>query len=439
MTFAAIILMTLLNLATAVYALRRYAHRETSLQFMFVIVWTVHYVLGSTLVLLSSEYTYTMVAFSEFETGYLLAQVAGQYFLWVYLFLLDSVRRKPVVYQPLRATALPFIILFLGLCSFFGLLLILQIGPDLYFSPELAIYRARLGELSAGVGYFYYLATFLISATLIAAAYALSNPRPRNYLIVLGALVVCAIVFVPLGGRGRIVNILLVIALAYVLTLRNFSFQRLLDKRLVGLVAGVFILSLIWGRLRESAEAQLPTSFAEIVYVYSVDTTRLQFQAFAFERFPAFDLSFGTHYVESFLGPFYAILSLEPVGLITNFSSAFYGEVIGAPDLQSAISPSFIGEAYLTLGVLGVILAPLLFFLIIQLARTLARAESAMSLAVIIYFFQFNMFHGGLYLTFDTLVVAVPVLLICNWLTAKARPQVRRSNGGRAMPPVAVP
>lgn len=430
MIFAAIVTITLLNLLSAVYVLRRYARRDTPLQFIFSIVWTVHYVVGNSLVLLSSELTYTLVEFSEFEVGYLAAQVAGQYFLWVYLLLLDSTRRAPAIYRPLRASGFPIILMTLGLTSVFGALFILQIGTDAYFSSELAIYRARLGEISAGIGYFYYLATFLISATLVAAAYALSNPRPRNYLMLLGALVVCAIVFVPLGGRGRIVNILLVTALAYLLSLRDFSLKRLLDKRLVGLGIGVFALALVWGLLRESSETELPTSMAEVIYAYSVDTTRLPFQAFAFERFPAFDLNFSTHYVEAILGPFYSIFSFEPVGLITQFSSAFYGEVVGAPDLKSAISPSFIGEAYLTLGMFGVLLAPFLFFLVIQFARLLARDDSAMSLAVILYFFQFNMFHGGMYQTFDTMVMAIPILLMCNWLTVKNSPQSRRTAVG---------
>lgn len=432
MILAAIYAFTLINAITAAYALRRYASRDSVLQFFFVLVWAIHYVIGNVLVLLSSGYTYTFVPFTEYQEGYIGAMVAGQYFLWVYLFLLDSTSKPVAEYRPLRVSALPIVLLFLAVTMAFGALLVLQIGVGTYFSQDLAQYRARLGEVSAGIGYFYYLATFLISATLIAGAYAISYPRARNIMIAVGALIVAGIVFVPLGGRGRLINIILVIALAYIVSWRDFRLSKLLDKRLIALVGAVFVLSFVWGALRESPDAELPSDFTQTVASLSIDTTRLPYQAFILERYPVSGVYYGTHYAESFLGPFYEAFGFEPVGLIQENSSRWFGETIGDPDIKSAISPSFLGETYLNFGLLGLIFAPFLFFAIMQAARALGRPDSAMSLAIVIYFFQFNLFHGGLYLSFDMLVITVPALLLCNLLTAHGpagRPQTRLATG----------
>ncbi|RSY81969.1 oligosaccharide repeat unit polymerase [Sphingomonas koreensis] len=437
MILAAIYVLTLVNAITVVHALRRYATRDSVLQFFFVLVWAMHYVIGNALALLSSTYTYTFVPFVEYQEGYLGAMVAGQYFLWVYLFLLDSTSKPVADYRPLRQSALPVILLFLAITGAFGVLLILRIGVGTYFSQDLAQYRARLGEVSAGIGYFYYLATFLISATLVAGAYAISYPRYRNIMIAALAVIAAGIVFVPLGGRGRLVNIVFVIALAYVISWRDFRLSKLFDKRLIALVVAVFVLSFVWGALRESPDAQVPTSFGQTTAALSVDTTRLPYQAFAFERYPVTGVYHGTHYAASLLGPFYEMIWFESADLIPEFSARWYGETIGDPNIKSAISPSFMGEIYLNFGLLGIILAPFLFFAIMQFARTLGRTDSAMSLAVAIYFFQFNLFHGGLYLTFDMLVITVPVLLLCNLLTERApvpRPRATPRAGWKPAP-----
>ena len=419
MILAAIYALTLVNALTAVYALRRYATRDSVLQFFFVIVWMMHYVIGNVLVLLSSDRTYNFVPFAEYEAGYLASMVAGQYFLWVYLFLLDSTAKPVAGYRPLRAASLPIVLLFLAITGAFGALLVLQIGVSEYFSQDLAQYRARLGEVSAGIGYFYYLATFLISATLVACAFAITNPRPRNIAIAVAAVIVAGILFVPLGGRGRLVNIVFVVALAYIISWRDFRLAKLFDKRLIALVGAVFALSFVWGTLRESREAVLPTDFTQVTASFAIDTSRLPFQAFVLERYPVSGVYYGIHYAESLMGPFYETFGFEPVRLIQQYSSRWYGETLGAPDLQSAISPSFLGETYLNFGFLGLVFAPFLFVAIMQGARALGRADNAMSLAIVIYFFQFNLFHGGLYLSFDMLVITVPALLVCNLLTER--------------------
>ncbi len=439
MILGAIYAMTLLNLLTAIYAVKRYASRDSVLQLFFVLVWAMHYVIGNVLVLLTSSLTYTFVPFGEYEGGYLAALVAGQYFLWVYLLLLDTVAKPIVSYRPIRESALPIILTLLGITGLFGALLVLQVGVASYFSQELAQYRGRLGEVSAGIGYFYYLATFLISMTLVAGAYAISHRRPRNFMIAAVAVLAAAIVFVPLGGRGRLVNIVLLFVLAYLISMRDLRLSKLLDKRLIALCAGIMGLSFVWGILRESADATLPTTVIQTLWSLSVDTTRLPYQAFSLERFPLTGVYLGTHYIESILGPFYRFVASEPVGLIPDFSARWYGETIGNPDIRSAISPSFIGEAYLNFGVLGVIFAPFLFFGLMQFGRLLGRDDSAMSIAVIIYFFQFNLFHGGLYLLFDILVLAAPVLLLCNVLTDRRPVGFARPRLPAPMPRVSLP
>jgi len=57
--------------------LRLFAQRKSALGLAFVVVWLLHYVVGNVVTLLSSERTYTLLDFREFESAYLMAVLAG--------------------------------------------------------------------------------------------------------------------------------------------------------------------------------------------------------------------------------------------------------------------------------------------------------------------------------------------------------------------------
>lgn len=420
MIFIAIILVTFLNVMTSAYCLKRYASRDSVLQLFFVIVWTLHYVVGNILVLVSRDYTFTFSSFENFSVAYLLSLVTGQYFLWIYIYLLDLTKKPVIQYVPLREDTRPLLLILFGASMFFAFLLIYLIGPSNYFSQEMAQYRARLGEYAfAGVGVYYYLAGFLLPATILIGAYTTAYRKPLNILLVIVAIGVSLLAFVPLGGRGRIVNILLVLLLNFIILRGEFRISKLITARTIAFFGTLMAVSYIWGRLREGPTAEVSSDFQQIAYSLSIDMTRLPPQAFILDRYPVGGTYFGVHYLESLLGPFYPLTKLPSVGLIPELSSQWYAETIWFADLKSAISPSFIGEIYLNFGVFGILLAPFLFFLIVRGAVALGNEQSALSIAVVIYFVQFLLFHGGLYALFDMLVLTVPLLLFTRYFSER--------------------
>lgn len=413
MTLIAILFVTFINVMTSFYLIKRYSSKETVLQLCFVLVWTVHYVVGNILVLVSRDFTFIYSRFEYFETSYLIALVIGQYFIWTYLFLLNRSKDAGSSYVPLRERSRPALFILLFASMFFGFLLIYLIGPSSYFSQELAQYRARLGDYAfAGVGVYYYLAGLLLPATILMGAYTTVYRRLGNILIFIIAMAVSLLVFVPLGGRGRVVNILLVLLLNYVILRGEFRISKLITVRTASFLVAIIAVSFLWGRWREGPTGvERSSGFGEVAYSLSIDTTRLPPQAFILDRYPAGGTYYGTHYLESLLGPFYSLTNLPPAGLIPELSSQWYSETVWVPDLKSAISPSYIGEIYLNFGAFGILIAPFVFFLIVRGAMRLGNERSALSVAVVVYFVQFSLFHGGLYALFDMLLLTMPMLL----------------------------
>ena len=169
MTLLLIAALTAVCLCTGLVYLRLFAKRRSALGVSFVVIWMLHYVVGSIFTLLSRDRTFSLLEFEEFEWAYLLAVLAGLYFLLVYGQLLYTLPGSAGVRVRYRVGALRPIVLFIAAGLVFGVLLVLRIGVSDYFSPELAFFRARLGELAGeGVGVYYYLAALLLPATMMA-------------------------------------------------------------------------------------------------------------------------------------------------------------------------------------------------------------------------------------------------------------------------------
>ncbi|WP_036289714.1 O-antigen polymerase [Methylosinus sp. PW1] len=413
--------LTAINLITAAILIPRYLRHSTVYQAAFVLGWTMHYVIGNLLVLLSQNSTYTLASFSDFSGAYLVSLIIGQYFLWSYLFLFETTRKPSIGSAKFRPTATSTLVGILAVTALFAALFIFQIGPGAYFSPDLARYRINLGEYAGvGIGVYYYLAMFLISASMLVGGFAIDHPRPRNLLLALVSIVLVGIVFVPLGGRGRVLNVIIILALAFLLSRREEPLMRALNLRTILVAVSVVGIALVWGSFREmQADAELEMNGEQAIASLAIDTTRLPNQAFIFRTFPATGSYFGLHYVESLLGPFYNMAFNSSVGLIRDYSSYWYFTTVGNFDQPSAVSPSFIGEVYLNFGIVGVILSPLFLFLFVTIARRFVGSGHSLATALILYYFQFWAFHGGLYSLFDLLVLVAPVFLALNFLTSR--------------------
>jgi oligosaccharide repeat unit polymerase len=424
MALVLIVVLTIANAMTALYCIKHYASRSTILQLFFVVVWTMHYVVGNVLVLVSTNLTYTLSSFEKFEWSYLIALAIGQYFLWAYLFLLDLTNDKNPDYVHLRADSQAIVMTALGISLVFAAWFIVNIGAGSYFSQELAQYRARLGDYAGeGIGVYYYLASLLLPATILVGAYAIGHPKPRNIALFLAALVIAFVVFAPLGGRGRVVNIILVLVLTYMVLRGRFRLASLANPRLVILVVTLVAASYLWGALREGFYGQSITDPVRVAHSLSIDTTRLPFQAFILNVYDAGGTYFGVHYVEALLGPFFESTGLDGVGLLTDLSARWYYETIFGYNIRSAISPSMIGEIFINFGVIGVLFAPVLLLLLVRGAMLIGGKRSALSLAATIYFVQFSMFHGGLYALFDMLTIVLPILLFARFFSERPEPR----------------
>lgn len=423
MTQLLIATLTAVCLCTGLVYGRIFAQRKSALGLSFVVIWLLHYVVGNIVTLLSSERTFSLLDFDEFEGAYLLAVLAGLYFLLVYGQLLRSLPANDGVRVRYRVGALRPITLFIGAGLVFGVLLVLRIGVSDYFSPELAFFRARLGEVAGeGIGVYYYLAALLVPATMMAGAYAVDHPRRGAIAVAVLALAAAVVLFVPLGGRGRVMNMFFIVGLAYLIGENEYRLHKLLTPRTLLFLAAVLSVSYVWGVLREDPLAEVSTDSAAILRSLAVDLTRLNVQAFVLDRFDALGSISVAHFAESLLGPFMKFVPLDGANLIPALSARWYHDTIGGVDVQSAISPSWIGEAYLVFGLAGLLAAPYLLFGMVVLMRRYLDCDHPLSLAVVIYFYQFTIFHGGIYLMFDVFVITLPILVLNRRLLDRPRP-----------------
>ncbi len=404
--------------AAGAYCAWFFAATKSPLGLAFTVVWIMHYVVGNGLTLLSRHETFGLIRFEQFEVAYLAALAIGLYFLVVYAALMrrfTNALGPHSVYRREVAGALQF---FAALGVVFGLLLVQRVGIGEYFSPELAFFRARLGEhAGAGVGVYYYLATLLIPATLLLGGYAIDHPRRGAIAAAALALIASTVLFVPLGGRGRVMNLFLVLGLCYFIRKDEYRLRRFLTLEVIAAIAAILVIAYVWGVIREDPLTEVGTDSAKVLRGLAVDMTRLNSQSFVLDRYPLLgNPQSGGHYVESLLGPFVKFLPFDGVGMIQELSARWYHDTIGGVDVMSAISPSFIGELYINFGLVGLMLAPHLLFGVLLVVRQWMDCRHPLSLAVIIYFYQFNIFHGGVYQMFDILVVTLPVLFLNRFL-----------------------
>lgn len=414
--------------------MRQFAQRKSALGLSFVVIWMLHYVVGNVLTLLSSERTFTLLDFKEFEFAYLLSVLAGLYFLLVYGQLL---LRLPALGERARYRpgARRLIVVFIAAGVVFGAMLVLRIGVSDYFSPELAFFRARLGDVAGeGVGIYYYLAALLIPATMMAGAYAIDHPQRTNMAIGLLALTASVVLFVPLGGRGRVMNMFFILGLAYLIGRNEYRLHKLLTPRTLLFMALVLSVSYVWGVVREDPLAEVSTDSSAILRSLSVDLTRLNVQAFILDRYEVLGSISASHFLESILGPFMKFLPLGTANLIQELSARWYYDTIAGVDIQSAISPSFIGEMYLVFGIAGLLAAPYLLYGVVALMRRHLDCRHPLSLAVVIYFYQFTIFHGGVYQMFDVFVITLPILYLNRRLLERPQDELPRATGQAAGP-----
>jgi hypothetical protein len=297
------------------------------------------------------------------------------------------------------------------------LIFIAKVGIDSYFSTELAFYRSMLGDYVSGIGVYYYIGMMLIPATLLILSYLITYPNFKNIFLFVVIIIISSILLVPLGGRGRVINLILIILISYWITRENFSLKKILSFRIILLFVFISLISLIWSNFREKNENEVNIESISIIGGLATDMTRLQTQSFIFSKYPISGIYFGETYLSALLGPIAKYISFFTADYLSQLSSDWYFESLGAIDLKSAISPSFIGEIYMNFGFFGIIISPFFFFFVINMVVNLLTNEHALSQAVVIYYFQFSFFHGGLYVLFDILLTTVPLFLIIKYLT----------------------
>ena len=165
-----------------------------------------HYVFGCAIILFSGGKVFGIAAIESYQDTFLIAQLVGIYFIFIFTFLLGNGYRYVVTHYQYRRNSGWIIFGFYFLSLIFFALLILRIGPSSFFSPELALYRAVLGDYAGeGIGYYYYLAMLIIPSTILFLHYLSTRTSKFStvvcMILVLGA---AALLLSPLGGRGRL-------------------------------------------------------------------------------------------------------------------------------------------------------------------------------------------------------------------------------------------
>lgn len=435
MTNIIIIILMVANVFTTIFFWRRFVEHRSIIGMVFCAVWAMHYVVGCSFTLLSSDTAFNLLRFDEFSEYYIIAMLVGQYFIWVYGLLL--LRITPfdghnVIYS--QRAFVPISAFYVA-ATLGAVLFAFIIGFSTYFSSAMAENRANLSIIAGeGIGVYYYIGSFLLPATLLIGAYILNHPSRRNIIIALGVVVVALALLLPLGGRGRVINITFALMLTYFIMNNEYRISKILSFKWVAAFVAIVGLAYIWGVVRETSDLTLASENTELPMIFrglAVDLTRLQSQSFIFDRYPISGTYWGTHYVESVLGPFSRLSPFEPVGLISELSESWYFDTIGLFGVNSAISPSFLGEIYINFGILGIVIAPVAFFGLIYGGFALFGRAHPLSLAVIAFFVQFNMFNGGLYAMFDLLLLCMPILLMNRYVL----PRVRMVPLRRELPP----
>ena len=420
MIFAFILLMTILNIILGTYYFGRFMRQRSLIGLLFTIYWISDYVVGNILLLSVKDVVFGFKSFEGFEDSYLFSLVVGVYFLIIYAHLIRNWGKYSQVNSGYPKCALPVILAFFGIAILFATLFIYNVGISSYFSDEMARYRINLGDYAGhGIGTYYYLAMLLFSAVIMIIFYSFNFPFFRNIVLSTIAVAMALIVFMPIGGRGRLINIFMVLFIGFMALRKEYRVSKLFHPKNILLFSFLLTVAYLWGVIRDNHEEVVSAEMIDIIKATAVDLTRLSSQSFIFENYPIEGVYWGAHYIESILGPFTKYLPFGNVNLIPEVSSLWYYDTIGGINIKSAISPSFLGEIYLNFGIIGLASAPFLFYLIILFSIRIFSFRHPLSLAVIAYMFQFNFFHGGMYGLFDLFVYTLPLLLINKYLYSK--------------------
>jgi oligosaccharide repeat unit polymerase len=421
-----IYLVTLLHVFISLFFLKLFHRTKSFLGYVYVSIWLSHYVIGNIFILIARDEIFNNLKFESIAPYYFLALLYGLYFSFIYSLLLLKLNFGTFkVIRSCSQFSLPYLIVFNVLSILFFLLFVSKIGFQNFFSPEMAIYRNILGDYSfVGIGYYYYLAILIIPAMLLIGAYMMDFPQKRNIVIFILFLVIFIVFLLPLGGRGNVINVFLILAVVRWLKNKTFDLTKLFNLKSIFLVSVLILLSVIWGSTRESISESFVTSSSENVEdnlnkqnMYrslGIDLGRMYIQSYIFYKYSITGTSYGKSYIASILGPFYPGSMLGQESLVGDLSENWSYDTIGVTNSNSAMSPSFIGEFFINFGLIGLVIAPFVFFFILFFFKALFVSNIFLNLSVFILYFQFMFFHGGLYSLFDIIWLLLPIF-IYNW------------------------
>jgi hypothetical protein len=407
-------ILLILNLLVLTICFKASVRAKSPFATSFCILWGLHYLLGNAAVLLNNGTTFGIMEFEELENSYLLANLSGLYFLAVYISLSTRTITAPEQLSVYPARAFAPLMAFFVLACLFAVILMLKIGVGSYFSAELAQHRNRLGAYAGeGIGYFYYPALLLMPSTALLCSYAIDRRAFYSTAIAGIALLCTLIFFAPFGGRGRTLTVAFIVLVAFLLRKRDIALKGLISKKALLAWAAAAIALNLWAGLRSNWENKVDLDYLSVIRGLQGDLTRMQFQAYIFHSFPFQGTFFGLHYLQSILGPFTKFTGIGESNLISVLSLNFYYDTLGIINRNSAISPSFIGEAYLNFGLVGIAASPFMLFGVTTVAKGLfkSRSPSPLALAIVIYL-QLMIFHGGLYNSFQLLFTWIPALYL---------------------------
>ena len=381
---------------------------------LFTFGWGLNYILGGLLILINTE---DFLPFMPVESSLLYffgTQLSGLIFILTYkiFYKRPSFLNKQQAFLEYKKSDLKYLLIFAGIGIVFGVLFILKISIPKYFDPKLALYRADLGDYTfIGIGFYYYLMMLNVPAAILLLDYTVQHPRVLSITASLIYFSFFLLLTVPLGGRGRTLNIFIVVGLSLIFRLWNARRKFIYTTMALSLFFLVFV-SLIWGNVRENPIDQIQIFDKNIEYLKSLrwDLTRVEPQTYIIATYPPTGRFFGTTYILSILGPFqkYLLPYWEPSDLISDLSRHWYYDMLGV-EIRSAISPSLIGEMYMNFGVCGLCLAGFVFAKLINFVQGRMNLRFPLQLALLAYFFLYLTMHGGFYNIFDILWICWPI------------------------------
>jgi hypothetical protein len=242
--------------------------------------------------------------------------------------------------------------------------------------------------------------------------------------LILFATCMYALVFVclfaPLGGRGRVMNVVVILLVMWYLERRGLTRQMVV--RGASVVVVLLAIAQVWGNVR-GKEASVDLAEAaqhDVLPSLRTATTRLEFQAYILGTYPAGGFLYGGSYPQAVLGPFYKYVpsALTSTDLVRDASSRWFMDAVGK-DREAAISPSFLGELYINFGILGILVSGCIFALLIRLLQA-GIGPYSLERAYFLYYGLYLVMHGGLYHVFDSLWLFAPIW-VCHRLCIHSR------------------